>query len=60
MLAAPPMPPAESLEKIAIALASLDARLDRIEAKINEYEPLIEMVRQRADRGSVFRRKGGG
>lgn len=41
------------LSSIAQKLSSISERLDNIDAKITEYEPLIEVVRQRTQgRGS--------
>lgn len=38
-------------------LQMIDARLTRIESKIAEYEPLIELVRSKVDRGASWRKR---
>lgn len=40
-------------------LTQIDARLARIEIKIAEYEPLIELVRSKVDRGASWRKRKG-
>jgi len=44
---------------ILILLRSIDSRLSEIETKIADYEPLIEMVKSRAERGTWRSRFGG-
>lgn len=40
-------------------LQVMDLRLQAIEAKIAEYEPLIELVRSKVDRGASWRKRKG-
>lgn len=50
---------ADTLDQIHELVASIDSRVAGLEAKFAEYEPLIEMLRARADRSSRWPKFGG-
>lgn len=54
-----PETPVLELATLAL-LVSVDDRLEALESKLEEYQPLLDMVKQRAERGSWAGRFGKG
>lgn len=52
-----PKPPPTTDGAALELLRSIDGRLAGLEAKFDEYEPLLAIVRERADRGSIWRNR---